>query len=201
MADVTRLKLLDAALALLAAPTPPAISTRALADRAEVNLSLISYHFGGRELLLSSAQSYAALRLADEIRQAAHINQTIEQNAGLESLLRARLPLLRAALSAGCPDGNAQSRERILAALAAALPETLPEAERERTARGILAGAVYAAFVDDRDDVAPAVAAAPERAAPKRPAKPAAVGPEVGARDIEAETEPIRVRRRDDFID
>ena len=52
--DATRLRILDAARDLLVERGYGGTSTRAVAERADTQLSLVHYHFGGKQQLLAA---------------------------------------------------------------------------------------------------------------------------------------------------
>lgn len=67
--DATRLRILDAALEVLAERGYAATTTRAVAERAEAQLSLVHYHFHGRHHLLVAVLERENERLLERQKQ------------------------------------------------------------------------------------------------------------------------------------
>ena len=67
--DATREQILAAARAILAADGYTGTSTRAVAERAGVQLSLVHYHFGGKRGLLAAVLEYENERLIERQRE------------------------------------------------------------------------------------------------------------------------------------
>jgi AcrR family transcriptional regulator len=67
--DATREQILAAARAILAADGYTGTSTRAVAERAGVQLSLVHYHFGGKRGLLAAVLEYENDRLVERQRE------------------------------------------------------------------------------------------------------------------------------------
>jgi AcrR family transcriptional regulator len=67
--DATRSQILEAAREVLAADGYSGTTTRAVADRASVQLSLVHYHFGGKRGLLAAVLEYENERLIERQQQ------------------------------------------------------------------------------------------------------------------------------------
>ena len=67
--EATRLRILDAALAVLAEHGYAGTTTRAVAERAETRLSLVHYHFGSRQHLLVAVLERENERLLERQRK------------------------------------------------------------------------------------------------------------------------------------
>src|SRR5207244_4561988 len=65
----TRLQILDAAREALAENGAAGTTTRAIADRAGVQLSLVHYHFGGKQQLLAAVLDRENERLLERQRE------------------------------------------------------------------------------------------------------------------------------------
>ncbi|MEU7894031.1 TetR family transcriptional regulator C-terminal domain-containing protein [Nonomuraea sp. NPDC049152] len=85
-----RERLIEAGLALLSESGWPAVTTRAVAERADTNLGLIHYHFGGlKELHVAIARRAGEMVIEPLLAQ---LLATTDERAGVESL-RSLLPV------------------------------------------------------------------------------------------------------------
>ncbi len=74
--DLTRARILDAALALFVAHGVAAVSMRQIAEGSGVTKSLIHHHFGTKEALWGAVKAHAFSRYAEEQKEALEARQT-----------------------------------------------------------------------------------------------------------------------------